>query len=104
MDWTPTYDDIYRGVTDVHVAIRSAWAERKLYIPETSIVDIGVRDGNSSVRWTWATRCDYDPTEEQIRLGTQDSDDLTAHAWREKLLNMNSKAMECGIEFTNHSI
>ena len=56
MDWTPTSEQVERGLNDVDDDIREAWAKRQDITPTREMVERGLNDVSGNVRCAWMDR------------------------------------------------
>ncbi len=58
MDWTPTPEQVERGLTDTDGLVRMVWARRTDYTPTVPQVERGITDSDWDVVMEWMQRTD----------------------------------------------
>jgi hypothetical protein len=59
-DFTPTFEQIERGLTAVEWGIRNTWTERIDFTPTPEQVERGLTDHDSDIRSAWIKRLRMD--------------------------------------------
>lgn len=83
--FTPNARQIERGLTDPDASVRAAWGRRGDFIPTPAQAERGLRDRAWQVRRAWAERRGFEPTPVQLVRGLHDDSDWVRQTWARKL-------------------
>ncbi len=86
MDFTPTPEQVEKGLTDKKEIVRLAWVSRKDFTPTPEQVERGLLDDSVQVCLAWIQRDDISWTHKQFQIGLQHPDENVREALEQALL------------------